>query len=260
MQEKLTREKIDLGGMYVYADELGSYFGIYAEQDGKEVNVLDPTVSIDFLTKVQKDMILRARETPKDKQYRRNLHFLFPQIPARDTDEKSTQSRPPEHDGDAAPNQYLLFDQMDEEQIRDEIEGRIIEDYFYDLQFGDRHVTGISYNGVKAAVRWMAEKESAGIEIIKVDETELPDKYRFLVMARNTKLNVVLPGLASQSKKMEIWNKQHTQKITTDDPYAENKAFAKAVRNALRAHLPEPLIVQMLKVYRDRTKKVKFDS
>lgn len=266
---KLIRDKIDIGnGLFIYDDELGLYFGIYTNVNGLEVNLMDPTAKLDGLDSETANLMKRARETPRDKFYRKNMHALFPKIPLAST-EASTPEKEREHTHpvksakelpSAEPNQYLVFDRMDEEQIKDEIEGRIIEDYFYDLQFGDRHVTGISYNGVKAATRWIAEKENTGIEIISVDVSESPDKFRYVVMARNTRLGITLPGMATQSKRMEIWNKQRTQKISVEDPYAENKAFSKAVRNALRSHLPEPLIIQMLEVYRSKIKHVKFDQ
>lgn len=123
---------------------------------------------------------------------------------------------------------FQALDQRDEEQIVRELKGELLDKYAYSFKRGGRRIVGISYAGVKAAVRKMGN--------IDVDDFTVEEKDDIWIAhckAHDHTSNVSLYGGAQQAK---------TDRNGQDDQFAYAKAVSKAQRNALRNVIPEAII------------------
>lgn len=143
--------------------------------------------------------------------------------------------------------QALALDVLDEVQIAQEMQGRVITQYFYEFPVGGTRVTGISYAGVKAIARFMAQHGEPvvieGVEFEEFDEGGKP-VIGCLARARNARTGEVRFGYAAQAEVME------TRQGPRPDAFAKVKALNKAQRNALRQFIPEVVVVEMFKEWK----------
>ncbi len=139
------------------------------------------------------------------------------------------------------------IDALDEEQISQELQGRVITQYFYKFPISGREVTGISQAGVKRIARIMAQHGEA-ITISSVEfETGEDDAGGWigcLARSRNMQTGEERFGYAAQALTMRFKSGEKQR-----DQFAKVKALNKAQRNAVRAFIPEAVIVEMYKAW-----------
>lgn len=143
-----------------------------------------------------------------------------------------------------AKNEFEVMDALDEGQIVDEIKGHVIEQYFYEFPQGNRQVVGISWAGIKYVARKMAE---AG-HPISIEEKHLTvtnDSYIVEAAAMDLVTKEKRWGVAECPKYMKL--KEGDEK---PDPFALQKAFSKAQRNAIRNFIPETAIQEGYKAWK----------
>lgn len=136
-----------------------------------------------------------------------------------------------------------MVERWDEEQILAEMTGNLLQKCFYNFSVLDkrtgkrRQIVGLSYAGVKQIAH-----RQGGIKILgdpRVEETE--GEIRVWVKFRNDNNGQEMPGVGVQSR-IQSWN-------GLPDPFALQKALSKACRNAMRAVVPESIIITMLEKY-----------
>lgn len=256
---------------YVYEKDLDDFFGIYKQKtDGAEVNLLrydmDGIVPVN-LTDDMRKLIKRAQSVKHDKDYRYNMHTFFPNVPLKRSDKslksgahgRSDVSTPgkgnmvPDEERDHAA--AVTFDIMDEEQIMEMLEGRANKNYIYSFPMGGKTVEGISYAGTIDAANFYSEKMTeqgyGPLEVVDTNLIETADAYRVFVRVKNGKSGLIIPGFASQKKKMRVYtDKSHTNYVMKDDEKADVKCVSKATRNGLRNSMPATYVdayIQMVK-------------
>jgi len=133
---------------------------------------------------------------------------------------------------------YKAMEKKDEEAILDELKGELLDNFVYTITVWDRktgmsrNVTSLSYAGVKEAIRWYRN-----IEIIEHKETITEEEYLAVVRVKDLKRNIEVLGASSCKK---------------DVPFAWVLAVNKAERNAFRKLLPEELMAQVIKHYKEK--------
>src|SRR5437867_832988 len=130
-----------------------------------------------------------------------------------------------------------LSEQADEEQIIREMKGEILNSYIYSFNQGGREVTGLSYAGVKQAIRKRGRYELVPCKCcnqhvhIDEDETEI----RAIVKVHDKVNDVEFLGASGADRKK---------------PFAYVLAVNKAERNAFRKLLPEKELSEIIKEYK----------
>ena len=128
------------------------------------------------------------------------------------------------------------LDLRDEKQVLAEIKGALIEEFVYSFAQGGREVVGLSYAGVKAVAQSMG-----GIKVGMPEIQDCGDAWLVRCLAEDTVRRIQMPGVGYQRKTMQ------TKTGETPDDFAPQKATSKAVRNAIRAVIPEAVAVEMMK-------------
>jgi len=141
----------------------------------------------------------------------------------------------------------MQFDAMDEEQILEILEGRSNKKYTYTLNIGGKQVDGISYAGTIDAARFYSENMVGNgfkpLEVVDYQLIETDTAFRAFVRVKDGKSGLILPGYASQPKKIKIYtSKDHTTFEMRDDDKADVKCVSKATRNAYRNIMPASYI------------------
>jgi hypothetical protein len=131
-----------------------------------------------------------------------------------------------------------VFQQMevlDENQILAEMKGAdLLNEFVYDIVIEGRHVTNLSYAGVKEAIRRRGKYE---ILDFRVEDDK--DQYRCTVRMRDLIRQIDVLGASTCEK---------------GKPFAYTLAVNKAERNAFRKLIPEKLIAGMVKDFLERKK------
>jgi len=133
---------------------------------------------------------------------------------------------------------YTEIERHEEELIIEEFKGRILNSFVYIYPIKDPN-TGrvvdekyyLTYVGIKTIIQRMG---NVSIEDIVVKETD--NTYVVKAIVRNIKNNVQVIGISEQSKTMRL--KDGT---VCRDEYALQKSVSKAIRNAYRLLIPEPV-------------------
>ena len=160
----------------------------------------------------------------------------------RDTKQKLEQKPEPAPQNGDTHEEYETVESKDEQQIMDEVKGRLVDDLIYDFNTGTgRRVIGLSYSGVVMAAR---KQGNIHIEDIKIVE----DDGKFIAKAKGKDVirNFEIIGVAMQRKEMD------THKGKLPDEFALVKAVAKAQRNVLRRLIPEAVIKAMIFEYKNQ--------
>ena len=151
-----------------------------------------------------------------------------------------------------AAKDALAIDILDELQIAEELRGRVIAQYFYEFESSGRTVTGIAYAGIKAIAREMGKRGEA-IDIPEVTFDSGEDMkgpwIGCLAKAKNMRTNETRWGYASQALVMKLRSGGEMS-----DPFAKVKVLSKAQRNAIRAFIPELVIVEMYREWKGTPK------
>lgn len=248
-KELIERAK-DRGFEYLdgyYFRKRGSY---YLYEPDKEMMVIVP--------KEEYEEYLRQKEKAEQEGIQEALQESLPlekkaEQPERPKRQKERLEKPREGVEEV---QYDIIGPMDEEmlaeiemaderQIVEEMRGRVLMEYFYSFEAGGREVVGLSYAGVKQLAREMARRrEPIDIEDLEVNEDE--ESVQIIAKAVNKKTGEHRFGASPKQPKV-MTLKDGSRR---EDPYAYQKALSKAQRNALRAFIPEEIIIEMFKEWR----------
>lgn len=143
----------------------------------------------------------------------------------------------------AKDQHFEIMDREDELQIVEELKGKVIDKYFYEFEDTDkRKVVGISYAGTK----YIALRKG-NIETVEIHAEDCGSEYVCYVIVKDTKRNISMPGGASQPKKIKLRSGEEIP-----DKFAYAKVISKATRNAIRALIPEELIKQLYKIWKEK--------
>jgi len=146
---------------------------------------------------------------------------------------------------------WQIVQKKDEEQILAALDGRVVEDFVYKFKGRDgKTEKALTWSGIKFIG---SMKMQLSVEDIQWKETD--KSYCVAAKCVNKKTGVVLWGAAEQLKKMKTIKDGQT--IIVDDEHALAKATTKAQRNAMRAHIPEEMVLTILDEYADRKLKQK---
>lgn len=142
----------------------------------------------------------------------------------------------PRYDDDAPEE----LQRLDEEQIVAELSGRLVENSFYQVERYNPRTKQKEVQNILslAGIKTIAQKMGCiSVEPKDVIITETAsDAYRVMVAVKDTKKNITMTGVSEQSRKQSYGD------TTKPDPFALQKAYSKAVRNAIRWLLPEYVI------------------
>ncbi len=131
---------------------------------------------------------------------------------------------------------FFEMEARDEQQMIKEYEGKVLSEITYQVQ----GQTAISYDGIKFIVGKLGHIKILP-ESIKAEFIEKPiEMWVASVVAINEKYGIQLPGAGEQPYLMKAKGE------VVPDPFARRKAISKATRNALRAVIPEPMIIKFL--------------
>jgi len=131
---------------------------------------------------------------------------------------------------------FFEMEARDEQQMIKEYEGKVLSEITYQVQ----GQTAISYDGIKFIVGKLGRIKVLP-ESIKAEFIEKPEQmWVASVVAINEKYDIQLPGAGEQPYLMKAKGE------LVPDPFARRKAISKATRNALRAVIPEPMIIKFL--------------
>lgn len=148
---------------------------------------------------------------------------------------KSTTYKRPEKIED-----FIEIDRRDEAQILEELHGKAIEALFYEFTQSGRQVVALSWAGVKYFTLQLGH---VSIEEVKLDEGA--DSYKAIAWAYSKDRDLRVMGAAEQSKTLPYGDKKK-------DEFALAKVVSKCQRNALRNLLPETLISEAYKTWKER--------
>jgi hypothetical protein len=128
----------------------------------------------------------------------------------------------------------LMVERRDEDQITREMLGEVLREYVYRIP-GLRPM--MSYAGIKEAAR-----RRGNIHVTRVEVGETGDGQAYVAKAEVYDLanNFKVWGVAVQRKRMRL--RDGTE---AEDDFAITKACSKAIRNGLRACIPEKLIAEL---------------
>ncbi|MQY68660.1 MAG: hypothetical protein GH150_04685 [Hadesarchaea archaeon] len=137
--------------------------------------------------------------------------------------------------GEEVPREVMEIQIRDEQQILEEMKGKVLDTYFYQFKLRGRIVTGLSYAGCRALAQRMG---GLHISDLKIKETE--KSWVATCRIHDVRRNLILMGAAMQPKKMRLRDGSEVE-----DFFSFTKAAGKCQRNAIRACLPEQVITTM---------------
>jgi hypothetical protein len=150
----------------------------------------------------------------------------------------------PPPDRDLANAELKAWEGRDEASIVAEVRGQAVDKLFHEMNIRGQQQIQISWPGVK----WIALKQGhLTVESVQLSETD--EKYRAIAWANDKLRGVRMAGAAEQSKFMTL---KDGSKVP--DEFALPKVVSKSQRNALRALIPETLIVETYKAWKNRDK------
>ena len=129
----------------------------------------------------------------------------------------------------------VMVEEREEKQIMEEMMGEVLKEYVYQIP-GQK--PRLSYAGVKEAARLRGN-----IHVTKIEIEETKDGSTIIAKAEVYDLqnNFKVWGVAQQKKKMRLEDGREI-----DDEFCLTKAAAKAMRNGLRACIPEKLTAELI--------------
>lgn len=136
---------------------------------------------------------------------------------------------------------FKEIERRDEAQILQDLHGKTIDALFYEFTQSGRLVVALSWAGVKYFTLQLGH---VSIEEVKIDEGT--DSYKAIAWAYSKERDLRVMGAAEQSK-VEPWGNPPKK-----DQFALAKVVSKAQRNALRNLLPETMIAEAYKQWKER--------
>lgn len=128
---------------------------------------------------------------------------------------------------------FQQLDRLDENQIIAELQGAVAQDMVYSFRSGGKQVTGLSWSGIKYLAARLGNIQVDLLQILDADESWC----------------VLCKAMAGESSRIGAAEQPKTMKNGNPDPFALPKATSKAQRNAIRALLPEKLIVETIQAH-----------
>lgn len=129
-------------------------------------------------------------------------------------------------------------------EMRGELQSKALEEYFYSFKLSSgRVITGLSYAGVRAVVHRQGHILTKDLVVVEKEKS-----YIATCKGVDKAKDIELYGISVQPKMMTL---KSGAKIP--DEYARVKSVAKAQRNALRALIPERVVVRMYEEW-DKTR------
>ncbi len=132
---------------------------------------------------------------------------------------------------------FQALDKLDETQIIAELQGAVEQDMVYSFRADGKQVTGLSWSGIKHL--------AAKLGNVQVDLLEMIDTGETWVVAVKASIGDS-SRLGAYEQKKNFVKRDGT---VMADGFALPKATSKAQRNAIRALLPEKLIVETVKAH-----------
>jgi len=129
-------------------------------------------------------------------------------------------------------SEFSIVEKRDEDQILAELEGQVIEEYFY---VTSHKKTVISYTGIKEIARIQGNIET---DLVDIKETDT--SWIVVIKATDKENGNSLLGTSVQSKLMD------TRDGEKPDEFCYQKAFSKAQRNAIKSIIPEAVFAKAL--------------
>ena len=136
-------------------------------------------------------------------------------------------------------SKYEIMEARDEAQIIAVAKGSIIKEMFYSFYIGGKKVTGISWVGTKEIAR-----RYGGLEMGLPIMTDIGEEWAASVQCTDLVNKLTLVGTSTVSKTI-------VKKNGDIDPnkFAYTQASSKAQRNAIRALIPERVLIEMLETF-----------
>lgn len=161
---------------------------------------------------------------------------------------------------------YVQSELMDDEQIEQELLGKMAEFYVYEFPADEgKTVRGLTITGVRDSVRNINKRtKQTGMRILldpdkmKVEEAEQDGQkgIRVIVWAKD-----MISGMFNPGTKFEPYQKySRRQKKMISNTFALEKATSKAIRNAFRGLFPEQLVIKMINQYMKAGKVIKLQA
>ncbi|MFH1821242.1 MAG: hypothetical protein ABH852_02205 [Methanobacteriota archaeon] len=129
----------------------------------------------------------------------------------------------------------VVVEERDEKQIMTEMLGEVLKEYVYQIS-GQK--PRLSYAGVKEAAR-----RRGNIHVTKIEIEETKDGSAIIAKSEVYDLqnNFKIWGVAIQKKRMRL-----RDGCEVEDDFFITKAVSKAIRNGLRACIPEKLVAELI--------------
>ena len=143
---------------------------------------------------------------------------------------------------ESTPNEIIKTEAMDEQQIIDEMQGRIIDQYFYEFEENGRTVTGLSWAGVKYIATKMAA-QGHPISMVDMKLEEKDDRWTVTVASKD---------LATGEQRYAYSSTKKLYKSGAENMFAAQTTLNKGQRNAIRVFIPEAAIVEAFKEWKAR--------
>jgi len=125
---------------------------------------------------------------------------------------------------------FIEVEAKDEQQMLAEYEGQVLKESTYKV----KGKTAISYQGIKHLVNKLGFIKVLSVDAEFIEKPE--EMWVATVVAINEKYGTQLPGAGEQPY----------MRNGEPDPFARRVAISKATRNALRAVIPEAMIIKFL--------------
>lgn len=153
---------------------------------------------------------------------------------------------------------FLLMDREDEKQIIAEMRGEILKEYVYSYKDKGRTIEGLSLAGINAVSIYMAEmrKPMRALEQHITEDSEFVKAVvkvgRYSVKDDGTEVGLDSAYGAKRQAKFYASGKEN--------PFAFEQAISKAERNARKKLIPEKVIVELMKQYKEEGKVKKIEA
>jgi len=131
---------------------------------------------------------------------------------------------------------YLDIDAKDEQQMLAEYEGRVLQETTYKV----KGKTAISYQGIKHLANKLGNIKVVSVEAEFIEKPQ--QMWVATVVAQNAKYGTELPGAGEQP----YLRKNKDTGEMEPDQFSRRVAISKATRNAIRAVIPEAMIIKYL--------------
>jgi len=156
-------------------------------------------------------------------------------------------------------SEFSLMERRDEAQILAELQGQVIEEYFY----VSKNKTIISYTGVKEISR---EYKNNVADLVDMRETD--EAWIVTCKATDTERNITRLGVSTQNKLEKVYqytgpsgNRTRVKDAEGKDVYTLEpdefclqKAFSKSQRNAIKILLPVTIITKAIEAWQAQKK------